>query len=190
MRKIKLQIQVSINGKMVGEDGSMDWMLLPWSKDLEQYVDKLTSEADTILLGRKLAEGFIPHWQNVASDHTHPEHEAGKVFSNMRQIVLSRNKEDFKLPDIEVCSDLPELVSQLKLTRGKDVMVYGGCEFVNSLLAGSLVDEVHLFVNPAMVTGGVSLFNDIPAMQRFTLLEVLPSSCGIVVLVYKPVNHA
>ena len=51
---------------MVLLQGEMDWMHFPWTKDLTKYVKQITEPVDTILLDRKLAEGFIPHWESVA----------------------------------------------------------------------------------------------------------------------------
>ena len=62
MRKLKVQVQISIDGFIAGPNGEMDWMNFNWSDDLKQYVTELTGTIDTILLGRKLAEGFIPYW--------------------------------------------------------------------------------------------------------------------------------
>ncbi|MGV0028282.1 dihydrofolate reductase family protein [Phormidesmis priestleyi] len=62
MRKLKLQVQLSIDGFISGSNGEMDWMTLSWDDDLKQYVSEITDPVDCIVLGRKLAEGFIPHW--------------------------------------------------------------------------------------------------------------------------------
>lgn len=61
MRKLKLQVQLSIDGFMAGPEGEMDWMLWDWDEELNRFVAGLTEKVDLLLLGRKLAEGFIPH---------------------------------------------------------------------------------------------------------------------------------
>jgi len=67
MRKLKLQVQMSVDGFIAGPNGEMDWLTFNWSDDLVTFVRELTASFDTIILGRKLAEGFIPHWQNAVS---------------------------------------------------------------------------------------------------------------------------
>ena len=86
MRKLKLQMQLTMDGFIAGPNGEMDWMKLPWTEDIEKYVTELTAPIDTILLGRKLAQGFIPHWANVAADPKNPEHQAGILFSETPKI--------------------------------------------------------------------------------------------------------
>ena len=62
MRKVKLQMQVSIDGFVAGPNGEMDWMVWDWDDALKDYVTRLTEPVDTIVLGRVLAQGFIPYW--------------------------------------------------------------------------------------------------------------------------------
>jgi dihydrofolate reductase len=62
MRKLKLQMQVTLDGFVAGPNWEMDWVTFDWDDQLNQYVTELTDMVDCILLGRKLAEGFIPHW--------------------------------------------------------------------------------------------------------------------------------
>jgi len=63
MRKIKLQMQVSLDGYVAGPNGEMDWMTWDWDEELVKYVGSITETVDLIILGRVLAEGFIPVWQ-------------------------------------------------------------------------------------------------------------------------------
>ena len=60
--KLKLQVQTSVDGYMAGPSGEMDWMTVPWTDDMSAYVGALTEPVDCIVLGRRLAEGFIPAW--------------------------------------------------------------------------------------------------------------------------------
>ncbi len=43
----------------------MDWLTWNWDEKLKEYVAELTKPVDIILLGRKLAEGFIPNWTSM-----------------------------------------------------------------------------------------------------------------------------
>ena len=61
MRKLKLQMQMSIDGFVAGPNGEQDWMVWNWDDSLNAYVDEITASIDCILLGRVLAQGFIPH---------------------------------------------------------------------------------------------------------------------------------
>jgi dihydrofolate reductase len=65
MRKLKIQVQVSIDGYIAGPNHEMDWMQFPWTDDINSYVSEITAPVDLILLGKNLAEGFIPHWKKL-----------------------------------------------------------------------------------------------------------------------------
>jgi hypothetical protein len=57
--KFKLQVQTTVDGYMAGPSGEMDWTTSPWTDDIVAYVYALTETIDCIVLGRKLAEGFV-----------------------------------------------------------------------------------------------------------------------------------
>ncbi len=68
MRKLKLQVQMSVDGYIAGPNGEMDWMAWNWDDELNKYVTEITEPVDCIVLGRKLAQGFIPYWASVAAN--------------------------------------------------------------------------------------------------------------------------
>lgn len=59
-RRFKLQVQTSVDGYMAGPNGEMDWMTFPGTDDISASSDALHKSVDCIVLGRALAEGFIP----------------------------------------------------------------------------------------------------------------------------------
>jgi hypothetical protein len=63
LRTFKLQVQTTVDGYMAGPNGEMDWMTFPWTDDIKAYIAALMAPVDQIVLGRHLAEGFIPAWQ-------------------------------------------------------------------------------------------------------------------------------
>jgi hypothetical protein len=42
LRKLKLQVQMSIDGYITGPNGEMDWMVWNWDDKLKNYVFELT----------------------------------------------------------------------------------------------------------------------------------------------------
>lgn len=76
MRKLKLQVQMTVNGYIAGLNGKMDFMVWNWDDKLKQYINEITEPVDCIILRRKLAEGFIPHWASVAANPDDPDFTA------------------------------------------------------------------------------------------------------------------
>jgi dihydrofolate reductase len=59
VRKLKLQMQMSVDGCIAGPNGEMDWLV--GDEKYNRYVNELTESIDTILLGRKMVDGFISY---------------------------------------------------------------------------------------------------------------------------------
>lgn len=187
MRKLKLQVQISIDGFICGPQSQMDWLVMKWSDDIQEYVDRITAPVDTILLGRKLAEGFIPHWAAVAADESHPERSAGRKYSETDKVVFTKTLKSSPWENTRVTNgDLVKEVTALKNSAGGDLIVYGGSTMVSSLIREQLIDELHLFVNPAVIGRGMPIFSDVRQNQYYQLANVKAFECGIVMLQYNP----
>lgn len=188
MRKLKLQVQISVDAFICGPNGEMDWISWNWGDDLKNYVAALTNSIDTILLGRKLAEGFIPHWANVYADKNHPENESGKIFTETPKYVFTKTLNKSLWDNTAVVNgDLVQEVHKLKAQQGKDLIAYGGAKFVCSLIKEGLIDEFNLFVNPAAIGKGKSIFAELNAKQNLVLVDSIAFNCGINLLRYNVV---
>ncbi|HEY9844672.1 MAG TPA: hypothetical protein V6D03_00580 [Candidatus Caenarcaniphilales bacterium] len=76
MRKLKLQMQITVDGFVAGPEGQLDWMIRSkdWMKDpYINYINHLIDTSDTILLGKKMTAGFIQHWEQVITQPNSPE---------------------------------------------------------------------------------------------------------------------
>ncbi|MBB3839799.1 dihydrofolate reductase [Runella defluvii] len=186
MKKLKLQMQMTLDGFVAGPNGEMDWMTFAWTEDLINYVTELTNSFDTIVLGRNLAEGFIPHWKSVAENVDSPEVEVGKIFTTTPKVVFSKTLTSSSWENTVVTNgELAEELNQLKQQEGKDIIAYGGGKFVSSLLKENLIDELHLFVNPVAIGNGMPIFGDLTSKLPFELVTAKPFECGIVVMNYR-----
>lgn len=183
MRKLKLQVQTTVDGFMAGPDGAMDWMTMPWTDDMNTYADALAESVDCIVLGRKLAEGFIPAWAS------RPEGEDEQTIDWMNKtpkVVISNSLTESPWDNVEIAGgDLAEIVNRLKAQEGGDLIVYGGGTLVSSLIAEGLIDELYLFVNPTAIGAGMPVFAE-GAYQRLSLVEARGFDCGITVLRLEP----
>ena len=184
MRKFKLQVQTTVDGYMGGPNGEMDWVTWSWTDDMNAYVDALTESVDCIVLGRKLAEGFIPAW--AAGPEGEPQ-ETIDWMNNTPKVVISNTLTASPWPNAVVAGgDLAETVNRLKAQPGGDIITYGGATLVRDLVARGLLDELHLFVNPVALGAGLPVFPNLGAYQRLRLVTARPFDCGITVLHLEP----
>ena len=91
MRKLKLQVQMSVDGFISGPNGEMDWLTFDWDDEPKACVTEITTPVDCIVLGRKLAQGFIPHWAAVAANPDHPELYSGQEVYRHKQSRFHQN---------------------------------------------------------------------------------------------------
>lgn len=169
MRKLKLAMQITIDGFVAGPNGENDWVFLPGKQDPAafQFGIDLASSCDSLLLGRKMIPGFTNHWENVADNQPDsPWHPYAKIIANMRKIVFSRTQTKITGRNVEIENrDLATVVKELKKQPGKDILVYGGVEFVSSLVKENLVDEYYMIVNPIAIGTGKTIFNQRKIMK-------------------------
>ncbi|WP_328408354.1 dihydrofolate reductase family protein [Nocardia sp. NBC_00403] len=144
----------------------------------------LTAQVDTIVLGRKLAEGFIPHW---ASNPESEPQVAIDQMNNTPKVVISNSLAESPWDNTVVAGgDLAEIINKLKSQPGGDIIVYGGGTLVSNLIAASLIDELHLFVNPTAIGAGLPVFGDPGANKQFSMVAATPFECGITALHLEP----
>ncbi|MFA6596247.1 MAG: dihydrofolate reductase family protein [Ignavibacteriaceae bacterium] len=186
MRKLKLQVQMSIDGFIAGQNGEMDWMVWDWDDEIKKYVSEITEPVDCILMGKNLAAGFIPYWKNVASNPDDLQYQFGKKMTDTPKVVFTKTLDKSEWNNTVLAKgDLIEEVNNLKQQNGKDIIVYGGATFVSSLIKAGLIDEYNLFVNPTAIGAGMPIFKELDMKQNFTLKKAIAFECGIALLQYE-----
>lgn len=177
---------MSVDGCIAGNNGEMDWMIFNWDDALKAYVDNLTSNVDTVLLGRNMTDGFMAYWSSVAAEPDNPEYAFAKKLMDTPKIVFSRTLRESKWENTVLSKgDFVEEIQALKKKEGGDIIVYGGAAFDASLIQKELIDDYYLFVNPAVIGSSKSIFNMITHQIRLKLVESVAFSCGIVLLRYE-----
>lgn len=150
MRKLKLQMQMTINGYVGGPNGKNDWMT--WNPDTEftTFLSSMLDSSDTLLLGRKTADTIIKYWESEAERN--PAHPFAKKIADIPKVVFTRALNNAVWKNTTLAKgNLAEEITGLKKSRNggsKDILVFGGADFVSSLIKEGLIDEYHLIINP------------------------------------------
>jgi dihydrofolate reductase len=187
MRKVKLSMQMTINGYVAGPNGENDWMT--WNPDDEflEFINSHFDSADTMLLGRKLADGFIEFWENALGKNPVPPF--AKKIVDMPKVVFTKTLDESTWNNTVLAKgNLAEEIADLKKQNGKDIIVVGGADFVSSLIKEGLIDEYHLIVNPTAIASGMTIFNLLDGVRKFSSIGAKLYSGGKTVLSYKPIN--
>jgi len=192
MRKLKLQVQLSVDSYIAGPNGEMDWMIWNWDDKLKNYVFELTDPVDTIILGRKMTDGFVSYWSDVMTKPDDPSsidlsHAFAKKMLETPKVVFTKTLKKSQWANTDIATgELTEEIIKLKSQNGKDIIVYGGASFDTSLIKEGLIDDFHLFINPAAIGKGMTIFKDLNNIQKFILVKSIAFDCGIVMLHYEP----
>ena len=180
-------MQMTINGYVAGPNGENDWMT--WNPDAEfmAFLSSLLDTSDTLLLGRKTAEGIIKYWEDTAVEN--PTHPFAKKIADLPKVVFTKtlNKSTWNNTTLAK-GNLAKDIANLKKQSGKDIIVFGGAGFVSSLIKEGLIDEYHLIINPTAMGNGMTIFNSLDSIQKFTPIQSKLYSGGKTVLSYKPKN--
>jgi len=203
MRKLKLQVQMSVDGFMAGVKDEMDW--ITWNLDdaLLKHISDINKDIDCILMGRVLADGFIQHWKTEATDPikkrefvkrmSEPYDFAMKMYQTPK-VVFSKSLQGIDpaskgWENTTIASkNIAEEVNALKNKSGKDIIAYGGSTLVSDLIKNKLIDEFNLFVNPAAIGKGKPIFHTLEGKLNLKLVDCKSYNCGIVVMQYVPAD--
>jgi dihydrofolate reductase len=182
MTKLKLQMQISIDGFVAtGPNDEQQWVTWAWD-EIEPYVMDLLQTSDTILIGRKLAVDYIPYWQDVfANKPEDPMHPGSKHIVQAKKVVFTKTLDRSTWDNTILAKGaLADEVKRLKNESRKDVIVYGGSSFVSALIQEGLIDEFNFFVNPVALGKGDPVFQGLTTYQQLKLTRSVAFSCGIV----------
>ena len=187
MRKLKLQMQITVNGFVAGPNGELYWMTFNMDDKVIHYINSLTDSCDIILMGRKMTDGFVNYWTNVLKTPESPEYEFAKKMVNYPKVVFTKTLDESRWANTVLAKgDIVEEVNNLKKKDGKDIIAYGGAGFVSSLIKNNLIDEYHLFVNPVAIRRGMTIFDGLEGAFKLNQVNATPYECGITVHQYLP----
>ncbi len=176
-------MQISVDGFLAEPNGEEDWKVRDSDAKLWQVIDKLPDSCDTLLIGRKMAKKFIPHFESF--DTSNPKYAFAKKMTSIPKVILSNTLKEPFGQNIKLANGtLADEIAELKNQKGKDILVYGGAGFVTSLIAGGHIDEFYFFINPVIINKGMRIFDLLNKHQKLSLISATPYACGVTVIHY------
>ena len=140
------------------------------------------SDAGPLLMGRRTYEDFYGYWPNQ-TDNPFTE-----VLNNTSKYVASTTlKEPLAWSNSTLLKgNVAEAVADLKAQPGKDFLVMGSGELVQTLMKHNLVDEYVLLIHPLILGSGRRLFRDDGTFAALHLVDTKTTTTGVVIATYKP----
>jgi dihydrofolate reductase len=179
VRRLIVSEFISLDG-VVQDPG---WTSQFESADRDQYKFDELAAADALLLGRVTYEGFAAAWPQM-------EEQTGEYGAWMngypKHVVSTTLEEPLEWKNSALIKgDLTEEAARLKDRPGKDILVFGSGDLVNSLMQHDLVDEYRMMVFPVVVGSGKRLFGE-GDTKTLKLVGSQTFDSGAVVLTYEP----
>jgi dihydrofolate reductase len=172
MRKIKLYIASSLDGKIARPDGNIDW-LDEFNSPAEDYgYNDFMDSVDTTVMGNTTYQQIL-------------KMGPGFPYNNKRNYVFTRNSGLKQDGNVTYRSgDLFSFVQSLKQESGKDIWLVGGGQVNAFFLNNDLIDELILFFIPVLIGDGIPLFDQSDRLKNLTLTGNKSYPNGVVELKY------
>ena len=180
-------MQVSLDGFVARPNGELDWMMSgQLHGEVGNLVNELIDSSDTILMGRKMTDEFVSYWTKAVENPENSEYAFAKKMLDTPKIVFTKTLNESPWANTALAKgDIVEEVNRLRNQTGKDILVYGGADFVSSLIKENLIDEYNFFINPTAIGEGMTIFGKLENSSSCLNLNSSQSfSCGVVVNTY------
>ncbi|MET7653756.1 dihydrofolate reductase family protein [Streptomyces sp. NPDC005486] len=184
MRKIVLIVSVSLDGYIEGPDHDISWHHV--DDELHQHFNDLVRGLGGLLSGRVTHELMAGFWPTADADPETPAvmAEFAGIWRDIPKYVYSRTLRHADWNTTIVREVVPEEVDALKRQPGGDLSL-SGADLAAAFLRHDLVDEIRLYVHPALIGRGTPLFPQTDATTLLELIETHTFGNGVVLLHYR-----
>jgi len=189
MRKITVFTNLTLDGVMQApgrpdEDTRGGFQYGGWAAPYAamSQVGGNLSDTGPMLFGRRTYEDFYSFWPKQ-KDNPYTE-----VLNNAEKYVASTTlKEPLAWTNSTLLKgDVPEAVAKLKAQSGKDFLVMGSGELVQTLMQHNLVDQYVLMIHPLVLGTGRRLFREGSPHATIQLVNSKTTPNGVVIATYQP----
>jgi dihydrofolate reductase len=148
----------SLDGYTADEAGNFDWAAP--DEELHAFVNDLERDVGTHLYGRRMYETMAV-WETMdVSAEPEVMRDYAGIWRAADKVVYSRTLATPSTPRTRIERDFdPQAVRRMKEAAGRDISVGGPGLAAHALRAG-IVDEIQLFLVPAVVGGGTRALPD------------------------------
>ncbi|MBI3718095.1 MAG: dihydrofolate reductase [Sphingobacteriales bacterium] len=173
MRKVILQVAVSLDGYIEDAEGKFDWCFMDDDYGMIEYMKRI----DSIVMGRKTYELVL-----TLGGQTMPG------FPKVNEYIVSTTLLKLEGERILVNGNIDEFITDLKQQPGKDIWLFGGASLTTYFMNHGYVDEIELAVHPILLGSGKPLFQNIDKRIKLNLLKSKPYPSGLIMLSYAVVQ--
>ena len=161
------------------------WQRRYFDETFLQNVSESMTETGGFVFGRRTYEIMAAHWPFQPDDDPF-----APTLNNLPKYVASTTlREPLEWQHSTLLQgDVAKAVAELKQQPGKDLVVLGSGELVQTLMENDLVDRYGLMINPIILGDGKRLFRDGSAKRELRLVASKTTGTGMLITTYEPVR--
>jgi dihydrofolate reductase len=184
MHSVTYSMSASLDGYIVGPDGSFDWTV-PDPDVFRFWIDEIR-DVGVHLLGRRLYETML-YWetadQNPSLDDA--ELEWAALWNPLPKVVFSTTLSAVQGNARLATGDLAQEIERLRAQPGEGEIAIGGATLAAEAAGLGLIDEYRTMVYPVLVGGGIPFFAQRERRVDLELVETRTFSSGVVYLCHR-----
>lgn len=184
MRSVTYSMGVSLDGYIVGPDGSFDWTT-PDPDVFRFWIDEIR-EVGVHLMGRRLYETML-YWETADQDRSLDDAELEWValWNPLPKVVFSRTLTAVRGNARLASGGVAEEIERLRAEPGEGEIAIGGATLAAEAAELGLIDEYRAMVHPVLVGGGIPFFARRERRVDLELVETRTFSSRFVYLRYR-----
>ncbi|HEL1584526.1 TPA: dihydrofolate reductase [Streptococcus suis] len=172
MRRLVLNIAMSLDGFIARTDGTYDWIeghgTAQYDTALQFDNPAFFNGCDTVIMGRKSLEDCPLEMIEGYQD---------------KQFIIASHAEQADYENVRFVQDIVAEIERLRAEEGGDIWLFGGAGLVQTCLEAKLIDHFTIGIISTILGEGISLFDKLPEEQKLTLVESTVTD-GIAMLRY------
>jgi dihydrofolate reductase len=183
MRSLTYSMSASLDGYIVGPDGSFDWTMP--DEVFRFWIDEIRG-VGVHLLGRRLYETML-YWETADQDPSLDDAglEWAAIWKPLPKVVFSTTLSAVQGNARLASGDLAGEIERLRAEPGEGDIAIGGATLAAEAAALGLIDEYRVMVYPVLVGGGVPYFPRRERRVDLELVETRTFSSRVVYLRYR-----
>jgi dihydrofolate reductase len=186
MRKLRIFEHISLDGVIQHSVDDDDFPYPEWTAPYRTPAGRdevlaLYGSGFDLLLGRRTYDGWSGFWPKA------PSSPMSDAINAATKYVATHRPESLEWGPFEfVGPDFVEGIRRIKSHDGPDLILSGSSTLTSPLLEHGLVDEIVLFVYPALLGTGKRIFADGTPARGFEFVDTKALPSGVLINTYKP----
>ena len=189
MRSVTYSMSMSLDGYIVGPDGTFDWgapdpeILRFWNDDIRAV--------GVHLMGRRLYETML-YWETADEDPAldDVQREWTALWKPLPKVVFSTTLSEVQGNARLAGGGLAEEIERLRAEPGEGEIAIGGATLAAQAAELDLIDEYRAMVFPVLVGGGIPFFARGERRADLELVETRTYNSKVVYLHYRVIRQA